>query len=68
MEDLSKYSPTELLKTINEITVEHEKIKREIVEHTNEIDIIEKVINTKLIQMDSLERDYITLIEEFNNR
>jgi len=68
MEDLSKYTPTELLKIINDNNAKHEVIKQEIINHTVEIDDLEKLINKKIAILDELEKNYITLIEEMNNR
>lgn len=68
MEDLSKYTPTELLKLINDTNKSHEELKAEIVNHTMEIDRIEKLINEKIVKLMEFEKNYIDLIEEMNNR
>jgi len=68
MEDLTKYTPTELLKQINDTQFNHENLKQEIVELTYDIDEIEIKINNKLEELTILEKNYISLIEELNNR
>jgi hypothetical protein len=68
MEDLTKYTPTELLKMINDSTKKHESIKQEIINHTVEIDNIEKLINEKIAILNELEKNYVELIEEMNSR
>ena len=68
MEDLSKYTPTELLKMINDTNVRYDRIKEEIIKHTYEIDDIEKKINDKVVILDELEKKYIAMIEEMNCR
>lgn len=68
MEDLKKYTPTELLKFINETKDSHDKLKEEIISDTFKMDELEKIINEKLDNLDNLEKKYIALIEEINNR
>ena len=68
MEDLSKYTPTELLKMINDSVVEHEKIKQEIINHTVEVDELEIKINNKIALLELQEKNYVSLVEELNNR
>ena len=68
MENLVNYTPTELLKLINVAKASHDQLKQEIIDHTFEIDEIERLINTKINQLDEIEKKYIALIEEMNNR
>jgi hypothetical protein len=68
MEDLTQYTPTELLKIINDNNAKHEAIKQEIINHTIEIDNIETLINEKIIILDELEKNYVILIEEMDRR
>jgi hypothetical protein len=68
MEQLNTYTPTELLKLINNIKVEHERLKKEIVDHSYEAEELEKKINDKLAALKSTEDRYVALIEELNNR
>ena len=68
MENLSGYTPTQLLKMINDSTAEHERLKKEIVGHTYEVDELEKKINEKLALLEIQEKNYVAIIEELNNR
>ena len=62
MEDLSKYSPTELLKMINNTKQNHDDLKEEILKDTYAIDELEKKINEKLFRLTELEKNYVKLI------
>jgi hypothetical protein len=68
MNDLSKYTPTELLKMINDVKNNHEALKVEIIAHTADLDNIEIIINKKISELTNIEKQYINLIEELNNR
>ena len=68
MEDLSKYTPTELLKLINDSKANHDKLKQEIINDTFEMDEVEKKINKKIEHLTEIEKKYVLLIEELNNR
>ena len=68
MENLSGYTPTQLLKMINDFTAEHERLKKEIIGHTYEVDELEKKINEKLALLEIQEKNYVAIIEELNNR
>ena len=68
MEDLTKYTPTELLNMVNSVEVKHNLIKQEIIDHSIEVDELEEKMNNKLLILDELEKNYIALIEEMNNR
>ena len=68
MNDLNKHTPIELLKLINDVKSEHDKLKEELINHTYEFDEIETKINKKLEILSNIEKDYISLIEELNNR
>ena len=68
MENLSKHTPTVLLKMINDIKITHDKLKQEIINYTVEVDELEKKINEKLILLEELEKNYIDLIEEMDKR
>lgn len=68
MEDLTKYTPTELLKMINDIKLKHDTLKQEIVDHTFEAEELEKKINEKIILLTEIEKNYIALIEEMEKR
>jgi len=68
MKDLNKCTPTELLKQLNDTKAEHNKLKEEIIQLTNEFDEIEKKINDKIDILSTVELKYVELIEELNNR
>jgi uncharacterized coiled-coil DUF342 family protein len=68
MEDLKKYTPTELLKFINETKDSHDSLKEEIISDTYKMDELELLINSKINELDKLEKKYIALIEEISNR
>lgn len=68
MEDLNKYTTTELLKIINDTSIEHNKIKKETINLTFELDKIEKEINNKLLILTTIEKKYVELIEEYSKR
>ena len=68
MENLSKHTPIELNKMINDAKTEHDSLKAEIVEDTKQIDELTIKINKKLELLDGVEKKYIALIEELNNR
>ena len=68
MENLSKYTPTELLKLVNDTKSEHDALKTEIIDLTMVVEEKTILINKKLENLDVLEKKYITLIEELNNR
>jgi len=68
MNGLSNYTTIEILKFINEIKSDHEKLKEEITQHTYDVEEMEKNINDKLENLNDLEKNYIILIEEFSKR
>ncbi len=68
MEDISKYTPTELLVKINEASAEHERLKNEIISDTLIFDELEAKINKNLQKLDDVEKNYVLLIEELNKR
>jgi hypothetical protein len=68
MEDFKNYTPTELLKMINDSKAEHEKIKQEIIDYTYQLDELEVVVNNKINELTAVEKLYIDLIEELTNR
>ena len=68
MENLSGYTETQLLKMINDSKAEHETLKKEIIDHTFQVDELEKIINNKINDLAQIEKIYVVLIEELNNR
>ena len=63
MEDLTKLSPTELLKRGNDIKDRHDALKKEIIADTYEIEKLEKQINEKATELEALEKNYVEIVE-----
>lgn len=68
MEELNKHTPTQLLKMINDCTAEHEKLKKEIIDLTYQVDELQTKINSKIEDLTVVEKNYVDLVEELNNR
>jgi septal ring factor EnvC (AmiA/AmiB activator) len=75
MEILTGHTPTQLLKMINDVKKEHDSLKQEIIAHTYEADEHEKrgkelefTINAKIDKLSELEKYYVALIEELENK
>jgi hypothetical protein len=68
MEDLTKNTPTELLKMINDAKLSHDLLKREIINDTMLVSELEEKINKKLEKLTELEKSYVELIEELSKR
>jgi hypothetical protein len=66
--DLSKLTPTELLKMGNDIKVKHDALKQEIIDYTYEAEELDKKINEKVGILDELERNYVAVVEEIEKR
>ena len=68
MEDLSKYTPIELNKMLNDIKLKHDTLKQEIINYTYEAEELEKKINEKIKLLTETENSYVLLIEEMEKR
>ena len=68
MENLIGHTSTELLKMINDNKAKHDILKQEIIDYTYQVDELEEIINNKLNELTEIEKNYITLIDELNNR
>jgi len=68
MEELSKLTPIELNKMINEVKEKHDALKQEVIDHSFEIEVVEKKINEKIEVINELEKKYVELIEEITSR
>ena len=68
MENLKEYTPTELLKMLNDIATKHDLLKKEIISTSYQLEKIEKEIKTKLILLDELEKNYIEIIENLKEK
>lgn len=68
MEDISKLSPTELLVLINKVKEKHDLLRQEIINHSYEVEQLEKTINNKINELTELEKYYVSLIDEMEKR
>lgn len=68
MESYSKYTPTELLKLGNDLSNEHKQLKEVIINLTVEVDELEIEINEKLEKLNIIEKLYVDVVDELNNR
>ena len=64
MEDLSKYTKTELLKMANDIKTKHDALKQDIIADTIVMDELEKKVNEKIGVLTELEKNYVNIIEQ----
>jgi hypothetical protein len=53
---------------INDSNVAHDVLKQEIIDHTFEVDELEIKINQKIEKLTEIEKNYVILVEELNNR
>lgn len=68
MENLSGCTLIELNKMINDVKLKHDTLKQEIINHTFEVDELEKKINDKMVILSEFEKNYIELIDEMEKR
>jgi len=66
MNELDKYTPTELLKLSDDVVKQHNQIKIEIINLTKEIDNIEIKIKDKINELEALEKLYSDILKEIN--
>jgi len=64
MENLEGYSPIELQKMGNDIKEKHDSLKKEIIDHTYEMEELEKLVNDKVRILEELEKNYVNVIEK----
>jgi hypothetical protein len=64
MENIGEKTQTELLILINSLNKKHEKLRTEVISHSKEIDVLETIINNKIVLITNIESDYVKLIEE----
>ena len=67
MENTTNYTPTELLKMINDCKIKHETLKQEIIGFVDEVETLEMKINARIDVLTKSEREYVELIEKLNN-
>lgn len=72
MSIFNKYTDTELIRLLNQNKEKHDNLKQEIVGDTYEFDNYvltkSKEINKKIEELEKLEKNYVELVEELNNR
>lgn len=68
MEDLSKKTPTELLKMANDTKAEHESLKKKIIDQAMLIEEMEKKIDAFLKRIGELESQYVLIMEEIDKK
>jgi hypothetical protein len=68
MENIGEKTQTELLILINSLNKKHEKLRTEVISHSKEIDVLETIINNKIVLITNIESDYVKLIEEMNKK
>lgn len=64
MENLDKYTQIELQKMGNNVMLEHEIIKKELIVNTYEMEKLELVINENINRMKELENKYVGIVEK----
>lgn len=55
---------TELIYKINNIKLEHDKLKQKIVDDTILMEEINVVINKNLLELDVMEKNYVDLVDK----
>jgi adenine deaminase len=68
MEDLTKLTPTELLVKGNQIKAKHDALKDEIIASTHEIEKLQNEMNEKALELQSLEENYVKIVEIIENQ
>lgn len=68
MENIKDITLIEINKMLNDCSIEHKKIKQEIIDYTYQVDELEKTINSKLNELSMIEHKYVMLIEELEKR
>jgi septal ring factor EnvC (AmiA/AmiB activator) len=68
MKELSEYTPIELNKMLIDVKAAHEALKKELIDHTDELDELQNKINEKIASLDEAEKLYVALIEEISKR
>jgi len=66
MEDLSKYTPIELNKMANDICSEHEALKKQIIDDTLNIELLEIKVSQSVEKLQELEKNYVEIIEKLS--
>jgi len=64
MENLDKYTQIELQKMGNDIKMQHNKLKQELIADTYKMEELEKEINEKVVLMEMFEKKYVEIVEK----
>jgi hypothetical protein len=68
MEDLSKFTPIELNKMINDTKSKHDALKQKIIDETIILDMQILQIQSMTDELTELEKNYVAFIEEMEKR
>jgi len=68
MSNFKKHTLTELLKLVNDAKATHDSLKEEIIADTKVMDDLNAKINEKIELLNFIEKNYVEIIEELNNR
>lgn len=68
MENFKNKTLTELLKFANDAKVMHDNLKKKIIDDTKTIDDLSEKINNNIETLNFIEKNYVQIIEELNNR
>lgn len=66
--DLSKYTPTELLKFVNDLKDNYNNIKNDITIKVDSIEQLKNEINELIIELNDIEELHQKITEELQNR
>ena len=68
MSQFKEHTLTELLKLANDAKAMHDDLKQEIIDDTKVLDDLNAKINEKIDLLNFIEKNYVEIIEELNNR
>lgn len=68
MDNLKDYSETQLLKFINDAEKDHNDKKKDIIIILDEFNEVKDRLNAEVDKLDLIEKRYVTLIGEYNER
>ena len=68
MNEFEKYTPTELLKLINDLDIEHKKLKEVIITNTDKIIELQDNVNDDLKTLTIIEELYAKISTELTER
>jgi hypothetical protein len=68
MSEFKEHTLTELLKLANDAKKMHDDLKEEIISDSKVMDDLNAKINEKIELLSFIEKNYVNIIEELNNR